>query len=103
MYLQIQLKKVITFIFLSMLFAYSFAENLNNEISLASDVNVKKVKTSNQILIDFLTKTKSLKADFTHQQSNSSGKEITFTGKLIFRRPNRLRWEVKTPYAQLQL
>ena len=103
MYLQIQFKKVITFIFLSLLCVYSFAVNSSREKPLASDANVKKVKTSNQILIDFLTNTKSLKADFTHQQSNSNGKEITFTGKLVFRRPNRLRWEVITPYAQLQL
>jgi len=103
MYLQIQFKRIIICTFFPLLFAYAFAQNFINDESSASNRDIKEVKTSNQILIDFLTNTKSLKADFTHQQSNSSGRAITFSGKLVFRRPDRLRWEVKTPYPQLQL
>tara|TARA_E500000178_G_C16780027_1_gene643175 strand:- start:162 stop:833 length:672 start_codon:yes stop_codon:yes gene_type:complete len=83
--------------------SFTLAQNISKDKSLAISKNIKEVKTSNQILIDFLTNTKSLKADFSHEQSNSNGKAITFTGKLVFRRPDRLRWEVKTPYPQLQL
>ena len=103
MYLQIQFKLIIALAFFLQLCPLSLAQNISKDESLAISKNVKEVKTSNQILIDFLSNTKSLKADFSHEQSNSNGKAITFTGKLVFRRPDRLRWEVKTPYPQLQL
>ncbi len=103
MYLQIQFKLIIALAFFLLFCQFTLAQNISKDKSLAISKNVKQVKTSNQILIDFLSNTKSLKADFSHEQSNSNGKAITFTGKLVFRRPDRLRWEVKTPYPQLQL
>ena len=76
MYLKIQFKLIIISTFFFQLCSFTLAQNLSNEKTLTPNKNVKEVKTSNQILIDFLTNTKSLKADFTHQQSNSNGKEI---------------------------
>lgn len=103
MYLQIQFKLIMALAFFLQFCSFTLAQNISKDKSLVISKNIKEVKTSNQILIDFLTNTKSLKADFSHEQSNSNGKAITFTGKLVFRRPDRLRWEVKTPYPQLQL
>ena len=90
---------IFTYVLMLMYQTQSFAEQNNK-----SEINsVKHVQTSSALLLDFLTNTKSLKADFIHEQTNSKGKLITFRGNMIFRRPNRLRWEVKKPYSQLQL
>ena len=87
MYLQIQFKLIIALAFFLQFCPFALAQNISKDKSFAISKNVKEVKTSNQILIDFLTNTKSLKADFSHEQSNSNGKAITFTGKLVFFTP----------------
>ncbi|OUW01010.1 MAG: hypothetical protein CBD16_06010 [Betaproteobacteria bacterium TMED156] len=103
MYLKV---KILTPAILSVLFQYSTAVFAQNEVHskvLNSNIDVIELKTSDQILIDFLSGTNTLKADFIHEQTDSNGKIITFLGKVTFRRPDRLRWEVKKPYPQLQL
>lgn len=98
--------KFSTLIFFILFLQYSsnlFAQKKLEVDSLTTHNQVKKVQTSNQILINFLSNTKTLKADFTHEQTDSNGKIITFFGQMVFRRPDRLRWDVKKPYPQLQL
>ncbi|NBT74372.1 MAG: outer membrane lipoprotein carrier protein LolA [Betaproteobacteria bacterium] len=54
-------------------------------------------------LIAFLTSTQSLRAQFEHQQMNPSGRVMRFFGVVSAKRPGLFRWEVRKPYAQLQL
>jgi len=103
MYLQIKFSIIIILIFILQSASNVFAEKAVEKKSKITSNHVKKIKTSNQALIDFLTNTKTLRADFIHEQNDSSGKTITFSGQLVFRRPDRLRWDVKKPYPQLQL
>lgn len=47
-----------------------------------------------------LTNTKSMTANFS-QTTKGGAKEITFSGTMSVQRPNRLRWETKSPSEQL--
>ena len=71
--------------------------------NLAAGGKVAFVKTGSILLFEALSQTKTMRANFKQQQISNSGKSLTFTGTLVFRRPDRLKWEVKKPYAQLQL
>ena len=55
------------------------------------------------MLFEALTKTESMRANFEHEQISNSGKTVVFKGSIVFRRPDRLKWQVKEPYNQLQL
>ncbi len=90
------------FIFFQIPIGVSAQKKLKDSPIVLSE-QVQKIKTSNQILIDFLSSTNSLQANFIHEQTDSTGTIIKFSGKLVFRRPDRLRWDVKKPYSQLQL
>ncbi len=60
-------------------------------------------KTGSSLLFEALTKTESMRANFEHEQISNSGKTVVFKGSIVFRRPDRLKWQVKEPYNQLQL
>ena len=60
-------------------------------------------KTGSALLFEALTKTESMRANFEHEQISNSGKTVVFKGSIVFRRPDRLKWQVKEPYNQLQL
>ena len=60
-------------------------------------------KTGSSLLFEALTKTESMRANFEHEQISNSGKLVVFKGSIVFRRPDRLKWQVKEPYNQLQL
>ena len=60
-------------------------------------------KTGSALLFEALTKTESMRANFEHEQMSNSGKAVIFKGSIVFRRPDRLKWQVKEPYNQLQL
>jgi len=55
------------------------------------------------LLFEALTKTESMRANFEHEQISNSGNTVVFKGSIVFRRPDRLKWQVKEPYTQLQL
>jgi len=54
-------------------------------------------------LVDFLAGTLTLSAQFDHQQSGRGGRVQTFKGEMLLKRPGRFRWEIQSPYAQLQI
>ena len=56
-----------------------------------SDLN----KTGPFLLFEALTKTESMRANFEHEQISNSGKTVLFKGSIVFRRPDRLKWQVK--------
>ena len=60
-------------------------------------------KTGSDLLFEALSSTKSMRANFEHEQISNSGKIMVFKGSIVFRRPDRLKWQVKEPYNQLQL
>ena len=60
-------------------------------------------KTGSDLLFEALTKTESMRAKFEHEQISNSGNTVVFKGSIVFRRPDRLKWQVKEPYTQLQL
>ena len=60
-------------------------------------------KTGPDLLFEALSKTESMRANFEHKQISNSGKIVVFKGSIVFRRPDRLKWQVEEPYTQLQL
>lgn len=54
-------------------------------------------------LVDFLAGTLTLTAQFEHLQSGRGGRVQTFKGEMLLKRPGRFRWEIQSPYAQLQI
>ena len=72
-------------------------------ISKEESGNPSLKKTGSALLFEALTKTESMRANFEHEQISNSGKTVIFKGSIVFRRPDRLKWQVKEPYNQLQL
>ncbi|MEY4014114.1 MAG: outer rane lipoprotein chaperone LolA [Pseudomonadota bacterium] len=54
-------------------------------------------------LVDYLAGTFTLAAQFEHLQSGRGGRVQTFKGEMLLKRPGRFRWEIQSPYAQLQI
>ncbi|CAM8646787.1 LolA Outer membrane lipoprotein-sorting protein [Burkholderiales bacterium] len=54
-------------------------------------------------LVEYLSGTFTLAARFEHLQSGRSGRVQTFKGEMLLKRPGRFRWEIQSPYAQLQI
>ncbi|MBM3376377.1 MAG: outer membrane lipoprotein chaperone LolA [Betaproteobacteria bacterium] len=64
---------------------------------------VQVLAGADQMLLQYLTTTQSLQAQFLHEQISGSGRLMRFSGVMSLQRPGRFRWEVQKPYAQLQL
>lgn len=64
---------------------------------------VQVLAGADQMLLQYLTTTQSLQAQFLHEQMSGSGRVTRFSGVMSLQRPGLFRWEVQKPYAQLQL
>ena len=84
---------------------FSFAILLTSGFTTSKEENGPPglKKTGSALLFEALTKTESMRANFEHEQISNSGKTVVFKGSIVFRRPDRLKWQVKEPYNQLQL
>ena len=91
--------------FLVRFICFSFAILLTSGIATPKEANGPPglKKTGSALLFEALTKTESMRANFEHEQISTSGKTVVFKGSIVFRRPDRLKWQVKEPYNQLQL
>lgn len=54
-------------------------------------------------LVDYLAGTLTLSAQFEHLQTGRGGRVQTFRGEMLLKRPGRFRWDIQSPYAQLQI
>ncbi len=75
----------------------------NKFVASDKNSNITSVKTGTVLLFESLVKIETMSANFEHRQISNSGKTVVFKGALFFRRPDRLKWQLKEPYAQLQL
>ncbi|MFM1879854.1 MAG: hypothetical protein RLZZ344_88 [Pseudomonadota bacterium] len=70
---------------------------------LAAQPVVEILAGADQMLLEYLSGTQSLQAEFVHEQISGSGRVTRFSGVMRLQRPGLFRWEVQKPYAQLQL
>ena len=84
---------------------FSCAILLTSGLTISNEENGPqgKKKTGSALLFEALTKTESMRANFEHEQTSNSGTIVVFKGSIVFKRPDRLKWQVKEPYNQLQL
>lgn len=71
--------------------------------SVRAQTVVQVIAGADQMLLQYLTTTQSLQAQFLHEQMSGSGRVTRFAGVMSLQRPGLFRWEVQKPYAQLQL
>lgn len=71
--------------------------------SVRAQTVVQVIAGADQMLLQYLTTTQSLQAQFLHEQMSGSGRVTRFSGVMSLQRPGLFRWEVQKPYAQLQL